>query len=298
MKNYPLVKKIRDILATLVAYIAYYIFYYLVPIKVASKLGYLIGYYILPYLNLKKKELFLQNIKLTFPNKSTDEVFNIYRQSCTNFMQNMLEVPKINSLSKYITLDDPYNIASKFLDKNQPIIGFTAHFGNWELVGLPFITAPGYGIYKPPSNKYINKLFLKMRLQDSKNCKFKMISLNKDNVLKVMHKAKNNTLRLIMLVDQKVKEGIIANFLGRPAYTTHFLVILAIKYNIPLVPLKVIRPSNKELKFIVSIEKPLDLSNLKNNPKDILTATEIMNDAIGKWIKENPGQWLWLYNRW
>jgi len=298
MNNYPITKKIRDIFATLVAYIAYYIFYYLVPARAASRLGYIIGYYVLPHLKLKKKEIFLKNISLVFPNKSPDEVFNIYRKSCANFMQTMLELPKINSLAKHITLEDPYNISNRFLDSKQPVIGFTAHFGNWELVGLPFMKASGYGIYKPPSNKYINKLLLKIRLQDSKKCKFKMITLNKNKVVKLMNKAKKAQLRLVMLVDQKIKEGVLANFLGRPAYTTHFLAMLAIKYNIPLVPLKVLRVSNKELKFVLSIEKPLDLSNLKNNSKDILTATEMMNDVIGKWIKENPDQWLWIYNRW
>lgn len=299
MKKHSVAKKVRNLTIAFLAYLFYYIFYYLVPLNMASKLGFFIGYYILSKLNLKNKNIFLKNISLVFPDKSKKEVFDIYRWSCVNAIQTILELPKLRYMQKYIAIEDPHNLYNLIKYKQPNFIAITGHFGNWEIVGLPFLNLNCYGVYKAPTNKYVNNLFLRMRLQKYKSCKFKMITLDKQKIVGLMHEAKNGNLKMVMLLDQKVKGGKLVNFLGRPALTTHLVSTFAIKYNLPIIPIKVTRVFNsKKLKFILSIEKPLTIKDLKNTPADVLKATEAINNKMGEWILKDPKQWLWLYDRW
>lgn len=299
MRKISFIKKIRNILIAFLAYTFYYIFYYLVPLNVASKLGYVIGYYLLPKLKLKNKHIFLKNIAFVFPEKSKKEIGDIYRWSCVNAMQTFFELPKLRCMKKFLEIEDPYNLYDVIIKKQPSFIAVTAHFGNWELLGLPFLNLRGYAVYKAPSNKYVNDLFLRMRLQKSKLCTFKMITLDKNKLVKLMNEGKKDDLRLIMLLDQKVKDGKLVNFLGRLALTTPIPATFALKYNLPIIPVKVTRVfKSKKLKFIISIEKPINVENLENNPEDILKVTKMINDKIGEWIRNDPKQWLWLYDRW
>jgi KDO2-lipid IV(A) lauroyltransferase len=93
-----------------------------------------------------------------------------------------------------------------------------------------------------------------------------------------------------LLVDQKYNSGEPLEFLGQDAKTTTAPAEMALRYNLPLVPVFAIRQPNKR-NISIKYEEPIVHS-------DVITMTNQINDRISNRIKENPEQWYWLHNRW
>jgi KDO2-lipid IV(A) lauroyltransferase len=71
------------------------------------------------------------------------------------------------------------------------------------------------------------------------------------------------------------------------------------EYNVPLIPAYVTR-IGQQSKFLVTIEKPLELDNFKksNQEQAISEITLLINKKLEGWIKKHPEQWFWVHNRW
>jgi len=49
----------------------------------------------------------------------------------------------------------------------------------------------------------------------------------------------------------------------------------------------------------IVVEPPIDYSEFsENNLENIHHLTQVINDKLESWIKQNPDQWLWLHKRW
>lgn len=261
-------------------------------VKIAGIFGKLLG-----KLPIERKDYILNNIKDCFPDLDEKAVKKIYEKSCENFVRNIFDFTKFDYIRKnfvkYITIKDEFG----FLDEKKFLI-FTAHFGNWELIGMPFLNYNNlYGIYKPPKNKYMNAFFKKIRMQDSGN-KYKMLEGNAKNLFYINSVfTKYFNAKFAMLMDQKIKEGENLLFFNKKAKTSTFLAKMAIKHNIPLVPMRVIRNLNNYT-FIIEISKELDKKDENGNKLNYLELTQKMNDVIEKWVKDDPYQWFFLHKRW
>jgi KDO2-lipid IV(A) lauroyltransferase len=100
-----------------------------------------------------------------------------------------------------------------------------------------------------------------------------------------------------ILPDQVVRppHGILADFLGRPAWTTVMPVKLALKTGSPMLPFFIHREGGKN---IITIHPEIELLTSGSDEERILDGTTKMNQAIGLHILRHPDQWNWLYRRW
>lgn len=294
------IKSVSNLILAVLAYFLFYTVRYILPIKIASATGRFIGKHIFANIPIKRKHEVIRNISLAFPNLSQKEVLDIYKNSCSNFGQVIFEIPKVEEISKddnnYKVKDD-YG-ALKTMSEGQCLL-FTAHIGNWELAGFSLLKQKNLDtksinvIYKAPNNPYLRKLFAKLRVVTNTN----IITLNKKTLLELNKKAKTVPFTVYMLVDQRIKEGLnTVTMFNRPAPTSPLLPMFALKYNIPLVPLKVIR--NKDGYYEIEYEKPLEYEKTGNYKKDLKNLTQAMNNHVEQWIKAYPDQWFWLHRRW
>jgi KDO2-lipid IV(A) lauroyltransferase len=287
-----LAKKATNFLEAILAYAFYYILW-LIPIRVSSSIGYFLGKTLIPIFSGNRKKVAFKNIALAFPEKTPKEVKEIFIKSCGYFGSAVLEMPRIKDNLKRVNFIDEHNILQTM--KNAKTLVFSAHYGCWEIFSSRFedIADMSYSIYKKPNNPYLVKFFANFR---SNLEGMKLITLSKQKLVALNNEIKHKNISISMLVDQKVREGIKVDFFNRPAYTSTFLPIFALKHNLPLIPVHVVR--RKNYMFDIILEKPISIEKTNNKEKDIETLTKAMNQKIEEWVQNDPTQWFWLHKRW
>ena len=97
---------------------------------------------------------------------------------------------------------------------------------------------------------------------------------------------------IALMIDQRVSEGEKINFFNRPALTTTLPAKLALKFELPIIPVFIERTNEKNfrLKFLNEIDV--------RKFKDKTELTKVLNGEIEKMIRNNPYEWIWTHNRW
>ncbi|MDR0484540.1 MAG: hypothetical protein LBH40_04625 [Alphaproteobacteria bacterium] len=285
-------KKITNFLEAVLAYTFYYLLR-LFPVRVSSSIGYFLGKRLIPMFSGDRKKVAINNILLAFPQKTKQEAKEIFAKSCGYFGASIFEIPRITDLESRINFIDEHNVLQSM--KNTTSLVFSAHYGCWEIFSSRFVGLADihYSIYKNPKNPYLESFFIKIRDNDSN---MKMITLSKQRLVSLNNEIKHNNVNINMLVDQKIKEGIKVDFFNRAVLTSTFLPLFALKYNLPLIPTRVVRRDN--FMFDIILEKPIQIEKTDNKEKDIEKLTTLMNKKIEEWIIEEPSQWFWLHKRW
>lgn len=126
--------------------------------------------YLVVYRGIRyRRNVVRENLENAFPDKSKDELVTIEKKFYHHFCDVALEAIKTLTINekqvkKRLVLRNP-ELLQKLLEKNQSILMYTAHQGNWEwLVYLPlYFDYASYTFYRPLQNAYFNELFLIMR---------------------------------------------------------------------------------------------------------------------------------------
>ena len=97
---------------------------------------------------------------------------------------------------------------------------------------------------------------------------------------------------IALMIDQRVSEGEKINFFNKPALTTTLPAQLALKFELPIIPVFIERTNEKNfrLKFLNEIDV--------RKFKDKTELTKVLNGEIEKMIRNNPYEWIWTHNRW
>jgi len=236
------------------------------------------------------------NLQKIFPEKSLMEIAQIKREVWGNLGRNFAEYAHFSEM----TNDDIMEMVEivgekhmkKYLGKNKPVIFFTGHYGNWELANI-VLAIKGYKmntIYRPANNTYIDNKVAKFRMKNRDVKLYKKGASDSIGFLKALKKGEAGG----MLIDQKYGEGIKVPFMGHEASCSTFVANVAKKYDIPLVPTRVKRIAGD--KFQVIFDKPIEPKEIKDKSEyEILL---MLNKVIEQWIREVPGHWFWVHNRW
>ena len=94
------------------------------------------------------------------------------------------------------------------------------------------------------------------------------------------------------MIDQRVSEGELINFFGKPALTSTLPAQLAIKFKLNIVPVFIKRTKNNN--FELEFHQGIDTSSEKDKTK----LTKNLNLILERMIVKNPNQWIWTHNRW
>lgn len=178
-------------------------------------------------------------------------------------------------------------------DDGRAGIVFTGHFANWELCG---ITASRFGldltyVFRRPNNPYVAKMLARARAALGGH----MVPKGKEAARGLVDAVRAGN-HVGLLIDQKLNEGIPVPFLGRDAMTGTLLADLALRYDIPAVPLRVIRLG--PARFRVEALPPLRFTRSGDMRADAAAVMHQLNDLLGDWVRDDPGQWMWQHRRW
>jgi Kdo2-lipid IVA lauroyltransferase/acyltransferase len=177
--------------------------------------------------------------------------------------------------------------------RGRGILFITAHCGNWELMALAFGAAysPVAVVARHMKKGYVNKLLEKIRLRHGNSVIYRDKSVRE--ILTCL-KA-NGTVGI--LIDQVTPppHGILADFFGRPAWTTLMPVKVAMKSKGALLPIFIHR---EEGRSIVTIHPEVEVKEEGSDQDRILDGTLRLNNCLEQHILRYPTQWNWLYRRW
>lgn len=132
---------------------------------IKSNFLYILMYYVIGY----RKKIVLENIKLSFPEKSDAELKNISKKFFKHFTDIIMESMKAFSISKKqiskrYTYKNP-ELVNAFAKKGRDIALVGAHQANWEWsFGIPLVLdIDVYGAYTQLNNKYFENWLRKSR---------------------------------------------------------------------------------------------------------------------------------------
>lgn len=254
----------------------------------ASAIGGFLARAIGPYLSAHKIAGY--NLSMIFPEMPYEEKQRILSGMWDNLGRTAAELPFIPSEKLYerLTIHGTENIHTDY-----PCIFFSGHLGNWELT-YPIAQRNGIKttlIYRKANNPIVEDMIRSIRATQANN----LIVKGPKGSFKLMRAIKNKE-SLALLIDQKMNDGIPVPFFGRLAMTAPALAEFALRFNLPIVPARIVR--KKGAHFEAFIYPQLQYVKSGDDERDKLTIMTKVNEIMEGWIREHPEQWFWVHRRW
>ncbi len=99
-----------------------------------------------------------------------------------------------------------------------------------------------------------------------------------------------------LLVDQYHDRGPTISLFGHPTKANPIFARLARQIDCPVHTVRVVRlPGDR---FRIELGEKLDLPRDANGRIDVAAASQMVGAIIEGWVREHPGQWLWVHRRW
>ncbi|MBY0335247.1 MAG: lipid A biosynthesis lauroyl acyltransferase [Acetobacteraceae bacterium] len=245
----------------------------------------------------------MDNLRLAFPGKTEAEHRAIARAAWDNLGRTACEYPHLGALFDFDAArgaGDRIEASPETLERfaairaaGKPILVFAAHLANWE---LPAVAAHRMGqaaaiLYRTPNNRRIAADIIAMR----EPIMGRLIPAGIAAPIRLAE-ALEEGLAVGMLIDQRFGRGPRVPFFGRPVAANPFLARLARRYDVPVYGLRAVRLAGA--RFRLELTEPIALPRDAAGRVEIEAATAELNRIIEGWVRENPGQWLWMHRRW
>lgn len=263
----------------------------ILPFKVVSYIGAMLGTFIAS-LPIKANAIARANIRLCFPEKDKKSVQVIHEKATQNFVQTLIEMPKIYGLNKKNFAKHIQVIGVEHLRNDTSRLILSAHYGNWEVVNktIGFYGIPMASIYRRANNPFVENFITKMRAQD----RGLMIPKGQSGAKKLIKSVKSG-MCAGFLNDQKMSDGIESTFFGQEVKSPSAVADLALKYERDVIPVFCERVGLAQFK--ITFQYPITLQKSDEVKQDSMHAIQVFNTLIENQIKQNPTNWLWHHKR-
>ena len=262
----------------------------ILPFWLRGKMFGLLGKLIVMYLPKARKRVH-KGLITVFPGLSKKEINSITKQVGSNTALTLSELlmnDDYKKRKKLISADgEGFKTLKEAKLNGQGAIIVSAHFGQWESIRhhLADNNMETGAVYRKNNNPFYERLFLK-------SIKYGGLPIiargGKGNISMIRHLKKGGFFAL--LVDQDSHSGKPIKFLGQDARTTTAPAEMALRYDLPLVPVFAVRQANGQ-----NIKLEYEEAIIHT---DATTMTNEINERISARIQKNPEQWYWLHNRW
>ena len=243
----------------------------------------------------------LDNLRQAYPEKPEGEIEEIARDMWENmgrlaaeyiYLGDLFDFNKATENGERIEVDGK-DVFLRLASENKPHIIFTGHIGNFEL--LP-VAGAALGVkvtalFRPPNNPYIAEFIHRRR-----NASMGDLLASRKGAAFALSRILERGGNIGVLVDQKFINGVRTSFFGRECETSPLLGKLVRHFECDVYPARCIRLPNNRYRLI--IEERLDLPRTESGVIDVTATTQLLNDVVEGWVRQNPGQWMWFHKRW
>lgn len=248
----------------------------------------------------KHRKRAIEHLRQAFPEWSDAQLESTAQQSFEYFAQLAIEVaylPRLVHAGSVVThcriVDSDDGLA--LMNRREPTILVSGHFGNWEAPGLLF-TAAGYkvsAVVRPLDNRLLNRWLLQQRERRG---------------MRVIEKWADPLGHIASALAQRRAVGIIADqnagdrglfvpFFGRLASTHKSVALLAIKRNTPIM-CGFGRRVGDDLFYEIKAIDVIHPADWRNHPDPQFYVTARFVRAIEMMAQQYPGHYLWMHRRW
>lgn len=252
-------------------------------------------FYFLLRLSGYRKQVVLENLRHSFPNKSEEEIQAICKSFFIYLCDLIVETLKTLKMTEeesreHCVFHNPEWLV-KLCEEKKSIIIVMGHYGNWEWAGPSLTLATKYQlvvIYRPLTNLYFEKMMVGMRT------KFGTKITPVNQTLRDMVANRGSVTATAFIADQYPASGSAhwTTFLNQDTGFFTGPEKLSSKFNYPVVYIHVRRLKRGQYEVIPKL--------LFENPKQTAEG-EITNSFIKRVeadIVADPATWLWSHKRW
>ncbi|MBL8629957.1 MAG: lysophospholipid acyltransferase family protein [Rhodospirillaceae bacterium] len=237
-----------------------------------------------------------RNMERALPDMPAKERAQYVRAAFDNFGRVMAEYAQLRRLwgSRWDGLIDVQGQNGlQWAVANKPAIVFTAHIGNWEII--PMVLAhhgkPAMLVYRAPNNPLVDDLILDIRTTYAAG----MAPKGADGLRAIVQHIQNGGT-VFMVVDQKTNTGPEIPFFGRGARTGKAIARIAMRYGCKLIPARSERIG--KARFRITFDDPWSVEGNAGDENNVRQTLIKLNAKVEDWVRETPGQWMWMHKRW
>jgi len=244
-----------------------------------------------------RRRVALENLAVAFPDRSGAERRRLCRASFQHLGMMLVE-------TCFLLVQDPQVMLSRVSVEGiehltaaakSPggVLLLSAHFGNWELLGLAhiFCGLPLTVVVRPLDSVILNGLAERLRARTGTEL------IGKRRALRPVLGALRRGRMVGILLDQNASrgEGVFVPFFGRPASTSRSLALLSLRTGRPIVPVFIHRERDGRHRIVV---EPALATPPADSPDAVIELTAECARRIEAAIRRWPEQWFWLHRRW
>jgi KDO2-lipid IV(A) lauroyltransferase len=273
----------------------------LLPVEWASTLGGAIFGWLGPIFGARRAR---HNLTKSFPDWTQSQIDRTIAGMWKNLGSTAFECAHLEAFKPYrdharvkvIGAEIVADIAAQ----GRPVIYFSGHLGNWELMTMAVRQHPAYAdhddkvclIYRALNNPLADaQLLHQRRAHITKNAFPKGASGARGMIDFLRRKG-----AVCMLIDQKMNDGIPVPFFGRMAMTAPAAAQMALRYDAVLVPVSNIRLDGA--RFEITFHPPLEITPSGDKAADATTIMRMCNAFLEERIRAHPDLWFWVHRRW
>jgi KDO2-lipid IV(A) lauroyltransferase len=248
----------------------------------------------------RHRERAMGNLRRSFPGMSEKQCRHLARESMRQMFMLGVEILfttrliHLTTFTKHIQLGNFSQVLKLLLSKNQGLIMLTGHYGNWEILGYALATL-GFettSVARPLDNPYINHWMLGVREKMGQKIIAKKGATEEVTESLARHGAVG------FIADQNAgPKGIFVDFFGRKASTYKSIGLLAMEYQVPVI-IGYARRIDRTFRFRVGISDIIWPDDWQPQEDPLRYITQRYTRAIESFVREDPGQYLWVHRRW
>lgn len=246
---------------------------------------------------LRRSRIARDNLRRALPELDAAGIDRIIADMWDNLGRVCGEFPHLGSMTREQFDQSVIVEGAKYIEQakqdGRACIFFSGHLANWELAPktLAVHGAPLALVYRKGNNPWLDRLIQETRGHYQSEGIAKSAIGSKQLVRAIQLRR-----HIGILIDQKMNTGIPLDFFGRKAMTATSIATLALKYECPIIPVRVVRSAGT--RHEVTIFPPLTLERSGDEAADIKRLMSRINETLEGWIREYPAQWIWIHRRW
>ena len=244
-----------------------------------------------------RQKLALRNLRRVYPERPERELRRIAGDCWRHFGREALISIRMQNLSlEEAAARCPFvnaQILEEAMARGKGTVLISAHWGGWEVAGLALMSLVKNvrTVARPLDNELLERELQQIRARTGAEV------VDRRKAARVLLRGLAGNAVAVLLPDQAVlpREGVLAPFLGHPAWTTPAPAKMALRAGATIVFAFCIPDG---LRHRLEFEEPIRADLLTEAERDPNELTRRINEIISRRIHARPDLWLWMHDRW